>query len=99
MDVNGEEWNILPVLLNLGLLKHVRQLLIKVQFGFGSSSKFDDLKILRHLYEAGFRIFFNENKLTGEFIRKMSNFTETNVNEITFINTRVTNGHRHFKSS
>lgn len=94
--VNGEEWNVLSALLNLGLLKSVRQLLVEIHFGWGGVSKIEALKILRNLYAVGFRIAVCNHILSQKSISYMPNLTITNVNELSLINTRLNNYDRDF---
>ncbi|XP_053378414.1 probable methyltransferase-like protein 24 [Mercenaria mercenaria] len=96
MDLDGEEWHVLPKLIDAGLLKHVKQLLIETHFGWGGVLKSEDLKVLRQLYEEGFRISAYKYKVTPEAIERLPNLTMCNVNEISFFNNRLKHKHRNF---
>ncbi|XP_060558136.1 probable methyltransferase-like protein 24 [Ruditapes philippinarum] len=89
MDLDGEEWKIIPRLIDSGLLKKVRQLLIEIHFGWGEVPKSENLKMFRQLYVEGFRLLSCKHKMTSDSIEKFPNLTITNVNELTFMNARL----------
>jgi hypothetical protein len=89
MDLDGEEWKIIPRLIDSGLLKKVRQLLIEIHFGWGAVPKSENLKMFRQLYVEGFRLLSCKHKMTPDSIEKFPNMTITNVNKLTFINARL----------
>ncbi|KAL3872555.1 hypothetical protein ACJMK2_035778 [Sinanodonta woodiana] len=66
IDIEGSEWNSIPQMVLSGTLRSVRQMQIELH-GRGSSRV---LKVLRMLYEDGFRIFMRDRNLNCKYSRK-----------------------------
>jgi len=95
IDIDGPEWTALPQMFKTGTLQRAKQLSIEVHYGpmnpgmpnWGGVSSRDQLKVLRGLYNEGFRIFMRERNLysLGPFESDYNN-QYTNVNELSLVN-------------
>ncbi|XP_053397047.1 probable methyltransferase-like protein 24 isoform X2 [Mercenaria mercenaria] len=93
IDIEGWEWDALPDILLTESLRNVKQICLEVHFGFrhkhskntwGNVPIQNQLKILKRLYETGFRIFMSQTfEWRSLYIqgRKIST-----LNELSFIN-------------
>ena len=57
MDIEGMEWEVIPNLLQTGLLRDVKQFSVELHIGRKPAELLNFLKLLRSMHEAGFRIF------------------------------------------
>ncbi|XP_045165893.2 probable methyltransferase-like protein 24 [Mercenaria mercenaria] len=99
IDIEGGEWTAFPEIFQSGVLKYVKQICIEIHFGktstnhlyytnWGDVSSKNQLKVLRNLYEQGFRIFMHEHNLFAQMRFRQPYSTITTVNEISLINIR-----------
>lgn len=111
VDIEGDEWKVLPELFQSGELQRVRQICIEIHFGrvvpnlvnytthWGNVTLAAQLKVLRQLHHEGFRIFMREhNTYRVQYFEKP--FREiTNVNELSLVNIHLEYGTKDFDYS
>ncbi|KAK3587724.1 hypothetical protein CHS0354_042678 [Potamilus streckersoni] len=78
IDIEGFEWNTLPQMVHSGTLRSVKQMQIELH-GRGVSDK---LKVLRMLYEDGFRIFMRDRNLNCKYSREGLSRERTSCMEV-----------------
>lgn len=67
MDIENAEWTSLPNMIQTGALRNTTQLLVEFH---GSSASLEQLKILRGIYNEGFRIYwYHRNPAKGNLIQ------------------------------
>jgi hypothetical protein len=89
VDVEGSEWSAFQEMMTSGTLANVRQLL--VEFHFDKETRYEkirQLRVLRKLYNYGFRSFSRERNLGGaKFYKDLGYSVVFNV-EISMVNIR-----------
>lgn len=95
LDIEGAEWTVLPDLFSSGTLNNVKQLVIEIHFGskhffhtnWGLVSPKDQLKVLRLLYDGGFRMFMHEHNIAAlQYSNITSSTYVSTVNVISLVN-------------
>ena len=91
IDIEGAEWQAIPPILSAGIHKQVKQLLIEIHAGrkgprmnlgfWGDVHLTGQLRVLRLLYESGFRIFMREHNMYS-----LTSFSVPPQNQITIVN-------------
>lgn len=88
IDIEGAEWDALPDIFSSGILERVRQISMEVHFVGDEKATRHQLKVLRQLYDQGFRLFMHEHNLD---VNSLATFpqpvgTITTVNEVSLVN-------------
>ncbi|XP_053390598.1 probable methyltransferase-like protein 24 [Mercenaria mercenaria] len=89
IDIESGEWTALPEMLESGVLERVKQLSIEIHYDKARGNH--QLKTLRKLYEAGFRIFMHEHNPKGTRHLREPFLVMANFNEISMINIKWSN--------
>ena len=89
VDVEKYEWIALRQIFESGGLKNIRQLVIELHSAIvGEPSKqeyFLALGILKHLYDAGFRIFYSHRNLWCKYLSNFEGIDEVGCHEVSFV--------------
>lgn len=95
IDIEEWEWEVVPEMIQSGVLRNVRQLLIELHIVNIKTKEeptkekyISSLVSLKQLYDLGFRIFWTHRNLCCKFTTRNSKQQRTGCQDVAFVNTQ-----------